>query len=161
MAGNSGQRTRKEENGLMQITKIEVTGQGPTPAGSGTTRMVGFYPLPEDGTFSIRGEIRAVNPASTRGIADHVVFNINCSGIVSAGVINETDGVGPGPSGWPTQPSVNPFTGTGVTAVFTNGNPGATPPVPPLAELEFTAPSRSGVAAEWFWDLDFTIGSVP
>jgi hypothetical protein len=87
--------------------------------------------------------VLAVDPTVGRATTHQVQFNVNASGVCVGGTPTETDGVsGPG-SGWTTQPSSNPFTGTLVTVVLNASSP-------PTAELEFTgATIAGGVPADW------------
>jgi hypothetical protein len=89
-------------------------------------------------------EIRGA-AASLRQSTHQVQFNIHASGVCSAGVAEETDGIAGG-SAWPTQPATNPFAGMLVTVVLNAGSP----TVPPTAELELTgATIGDGVVAHW------------
>lgn len=126
----------------------------PIAASAAASRRV-VIPLPTDGAWNVTGQVIVTNPASGR---QTVIFNLAVSGNSVAGTATETDGVGP--TAWPTQPSVNPFTGTLVTVILNAGAAGP-PVVPPTLELEFTGSSIGGATSDWSWTLDATNVSVP
>jgi len=135
--------------------KIHVEGQASTLINAAAARVVALPPLPINGTWSINGQILAVDPA-VGGTTHQVQFNIAASGISIAGTATETGLVGgAGANAWLTQPSGNPLTAAVVTLVRNAGISSG----PPTAELEFTG--SSVCALDWFWELDVIVATVP
>src|SRR5262245_11995909 len=100
---------------MSQIQTSHYEGTASTAANALAARKV-VIPLPYNGSWTVNGQVQAIDTSSTRATTHQVVFNIQASGHCTGGTTHETDDAGP--SGWTTQPAVNPFTGTLVTAVF-------------------------------------------
>jgi hypothetical protein len=140
---------------MPNVSKTTIEGVATMTQGVGTSPARKFIGrLPMDGSWSIKGTVQAVNPATTGRVqAQQVVFNIAASGIAIDGAITPTDGQSGIAS---TQPEEHTFRGTSVAFAYKNGNPSATPPVPPSFEVVLTPPCAAGVSALYGAELEVT-----